>query len=391
MTMTKTTMQALMSDHAGGPDSLVLREIPVPVPGPKEVRIVVKACGINYPDALIIEDKYQFKPPRPFAPGLETAGIVEALGSEVTNLKVGDHVIAHTSHGGLAEKLVTDERNCTPIPIDMPFDEAAGLLVTYSTSLHALQDRAHLRAGETLLVLGAAGGVGLAAVELGKAMGAKVIAAVSSEDKAAVTREHGADVTLVYPRQITDPKSLAAQFKEACGKHGADVIYDAVGGDYAEAALRAIAWQGRFLVVGFPAGIPKIPLNLPLLKGCDICGVFWGAFAERDPAAHQRIMHSLLERYQAGQILACVLGALALGLLAHHRERFDPETRRYFVGKTPLGHGWLLPARNGPDPSRSAAILDQRNLSSLRVRSDPLCRVSLRDDALHARSSVGAR
>lgn len=302
MTMTKTTMQALMSDHAGGPDSLVLREIPVPVPGPKEVRIFVKACGINYPDALIIEDKYQFKPPRPFAPGLETAGIVEALGSEVTNLKVGDHVIAHTSHGGLAEKLVTDERNCTPIPIDMPFDEAAGLLVTYSTSLHALQDRAHLRAGETLLVLGAAGGVGLAAVELGKAMGAKVIAAVSSEDKAAVTREHGADVTLVYPRQITDPKSLAAQFKEACGKHGADVIYDAVGGDYAEAALRAIAWQGRFLVVGFPAGIPKIPLNLPLLKGCDICGVFWGAFAERDPAAHQRIMQSLLERYQAGQI-----------------------------------------------------------------------------------------
>ena len=302
MTITKTTMQALMSDHAGGPDSLVLREIPVPVPGAHEVRVTVKACGINYPDALIIEDKYQFKPPRPFAPGLETAGIVEALGPEVTNLKVGDHVIAHTSHGGLAEKLVTHERNCTPIPIDMPFDEAAGLLVTYSTSLHALQDRAHLRAGETLLVLGAAGGVGLAAVELGKAMGAKVIAAVSSEDKAAVTREHGADIALVYPREITDPKSLAAQFKEACGKHGADVIYDAVGGDYAEAALRAIAWQGRFLVVGFPAGIPKIPLNLPLLKGCDICGVFWGAFAERDPAAHQRIMHSLLERYQAGQI-----------------------------------------------------------------------------------------
>ena len=152
-----TLMKALMSDHAGGPDSLVFREISEPVPGPKEVRIVVKACGINYPDALIIEDKYQFKPPRPFAPGLETAGIVEALGPEVATLKVGDHVIAHTSHGGLAEKLVTHERNCTPIPTDMPFDEAAGLLVTYSTSLHALQDRAQLRAGETLLVLGAAG------------------------------------------------------------------------------------------------------------------------------------------------------------------------------------------------------------------------------------------
>jgi NADPH2:quinone reductase len=297
-----STMKALMSEQAGGPDSLILREIPEPTPGPGEVRVIVKSCGINYPDALIIEDKYQFKPLRPFAPGLETAGIVDAIGTDVIHIKVGDHVIAHTSHGGLAEKLVTHERNCTRIPTDMPFDEAAGLLVTYSTSLHALQDRARLRAGETLLVLGAAGGVGLAAVELGKAMGAKVVAAVSSEEKAAVTRAHGADVTVVYPREITDNKSLAAQFKEACGKQGADVIYDAVGGDYAEAALRAIAWQGRFLVVGFPAGIPKIPLNLPLLKGCDICGVFWGAFAERDPAAHQRIMQSLLEHYRAGRI-----------------------------------------------------------------------------------------
>lgn len=277
MTMT-TTMKALMSDHAGGPDSLVLREIPQPVPGPKEVRVVVKACGINYPDALIIEDKYQFKPPRPFAPGLETAGIVEALGPEVTNLKVGDHVIAHTSHGGLAEKLVTHERNCTPIPTDMPFDEAAGLLVTYSTSLHALQDRAHLRAGETLLVLGAAGGVGLAAVELGKSMGAKVIAAVSSEDKASVTREHGADIALVYPREVTDPKSLAAQFKEACGKHGADVIYDAVGGDYAEAALRAIAWQGGFWWSAFQQGFRRSHSICPCSKAA-ISAASFGALS----------------------------------------------------------------------------------------------------------------
>lgn len=307
-----TTIKALVSDKAGGPDTLELREIPEPVPGPGEVRVIVKACGINYPDALIIEDKYQFKPLRPFAPGLEAAGVVDALGPDVTTLKVGDHVIAHTSHGGLAEKLVTQARNCTQIPKTMPFDEAAGLLVTYSTSLHALQDRGRLARGETLLVLGAAGGVGLAAVELGKAMGARVIAAVSSEEKAAVTRARGADLAIVYPRDVTDTKALAAQFKEACGKHGADVIYDAVGGNYAEAALRAIAWQGRYLVVGFPAGIPKIPLNLPLLKGCDICGVFWGAFAERDPAAHQRIMSTLLSQYQAGTICPTISDRFSL-------------------------------------------------------------------------------
>jgi NADPH2:quinone reductase len=295
-------MKALLSETPGGPDSLVLRDIPEPTPAAGEVRIVVKACGINYPDALVIEDKYQFKPPRPFAPGFEAAGIVEQLGEGVSALKVGDHVIAHTSHGGLAEKLVAKEKNCTVIPADMPFDIAASVLLTYSTSLHALQDRAALKAGETLLVLGAAGGVGLAAVELGKALGARVIAAVSSAEKAAVAREHGADSTLIYPTEPTDTKALAAAFKDACGKHGADVIYDPVGGDYAEAALRAIAWQGRYLVVGFPAGIPRIALNLPLLKGCDIRGVFWGAYAERDPAAHARLMASLLDLYAHGRI-----------------------------------------------------------------------------------------
>lgn len=295
-------MKALLSEVPGGPDSLVLREIPQPEPAAGEVRLVVKYCGINYPDALVIEDKYQIKPPRPFAPGFEAAGIVEALGADVTGIAVGDHVIAHASHGGLAEKLVAKAQSCTIIPKDMPFDIAAGVLLTYSTSLHALQDRAALKSGETLLVLGAAGGVGLAAVELGKAMGARVVAAVSNAEKAEAVRAQGADTVVIYPSEPSDGKALAALFKEACGKQGANVIYDPVGGDYAEPALRAIAWQGRYLVVGFPAGIPRIALNLPLLKGCDICGVFWGAYAERDPAAHSRLMATLLDFYERGLI-----------------------------------------------------------------------------------------
>jgi NADPH2:quinone reductase len=211
-------------------------------------------------------------------------------------------VIAAALGGGLAEKAVTDARACIPIPEGMPFDVAAGLIFTYGTSYHALKDRGELRVGETLLVLGAAGGVGLAAVELGKAMGARVIAAVSSENKAAVAREHGADQVVIYPRDGIDPKALAAQFKEACGPKGADVIYDPVGGDYAEPALRTAAWKGRYLVIGFPAGIPKIPLNLPLLKGCDIRGVFWGAFREQEPARDADNVRELIALYLAGRL-----------------------------------------------------------------------------------------
>lgn len=305
-------MKALLSEAPGTPDTLVLREIAEPVPGRGQVRIAVRYCGINYPDVLVIEDKYQFKPPRPFAPGSEMSGVIDAVGDGVTAFKVGDAVIAAATSGGLAEKAVTAANACVPMPEGMPFDVAAGLIFTYGTSYHALVNRGELRAGETLLVLGAAGGVGLAAVEIGKALGARVVAAVSSESKAAAAREHGAEVTIIYPREGVDSRVLAAQFKEACGPKGADVIYDAVGGDYAEPALRTAAWKGRYLVIGFPAGIPKIPLNLTLLKGCDIRGVFWGAFRQQEPAQDAANMRALLDLYRAGKIKPKISAILPL-------------------------------------------------------------------------------
>ena len=295
-------MLALLSHTPGGPETLRLEEMPTPEPGTGEVRIAIAACGVNYPDALIIEDQYQFKPPRPFAPGFEIAGTIDALGDDVTGWQLGDRVIAHCIVGGMAEYVTVAAHHCVRMPNEMPFEIGASLLVTYGTSLHALKDRAQLKTGETLLVLGAAGGVGLAAVELGQAMGARVVAAVSSEEKARLARERGAKTTFIYPREPTDPKALAKAFKEACGREGAHVIYDPIGGDYAEAALRAIAWGGRYLVIGFPAGIPRIPLNLPLLKGCDIQGVFWGSFAERQPHEHAANVQSLLDLWQRRQI-----------------------------------------------------------------------------------------
>ncbi|HWW19795.1 MAG TPA: NADPH:quinone oxidoreductase family protein, partial [Steroidobacteraceae bacterium] len=261
-------MKALISREPGGPQTLVVQDMPDPVAGPGQVRVAVRACGVNYPDLLIIQDLYQIKPPRPFAPGSECAGIVDAVGAGVENVAVGDRVLLAPVRGGMAELAVGDARNCWKIPQSMPFDEAACLVMTYGTSYHALKDRAALKAGETLLVLGAAGGVGLAAVELGKSMGARVIAAASSEEKLALAEEVGAESGVLYPvgpLDKADAKALTEHFKAACGNEGAHVIYDAIGGDYAEAALRSIAWNGRFLVVGFPAGIPKIPLNLPLL------------------------------------------------------------------------------------------------------------------------------
>lgn len=305
-------MKALLSEAPGTPDTLVLREIAEPVPGRGQVRIAVRYCGINYPDVLVIEDKYQFKPPRPFAPGSEMSGVIDAVGDGVTAFKVGDAVIAAATSGGLAEKAVTAANACVPMPEGMPFDVAAGLIFTYGTSYHALVNRGELRAGETLLVLGAAGGVGLAAVEIGKALGARVVAAVSSESKAAAAREHGAEVTIIYPREGVDSRVLAAQFKEACGPKGANVIYDPVGGDYAEPALRTAAWKGRYLVIGFPAGIPKIPLNLTLLKGCDIRGVFWGAFRQQEPAQDAANMRALLDLYRAGKIKPKISAILPL-------------------------------------------------------------------------------
>ncbi|HEX8535176.1 MAG TPA: NADPH:quinone oxidoreductase family protein [Allosphingosinicella sp.] len=298
-------MKALLSVEPGGPETLRLSEVPEPVAGAGQLLVRVKACAINYPDVLIIEDKYQFKPQRPFAPGGEIAGVVEAVGEGVQGWAAGDRLISMLGHGGLAEKVVVDAGMALPLPPERSLEEGAALILTYATSIHALLDRGKLRQGQTLLVLGAAGGVGIAAVELGKAFGARVIAAVSSEEKAAAAREAGADDVLVYPRGPFDKeasKALAQQFKAAVGPGGANVIYDPVGGDYAEPALRSIGWEGRYLVVGFPAGIPKLPLNLTLLKSCDICGVFWGAFAARDPKANAEHIRTLFRLWSEGRI-----------------------------------------------------------------------------------------
>jgi NADPH:quinone reductase-like Zn-dependent oxidoreductase len=298
-------VKALISAASGGPETLALTDLPDPVAGPGQLLVRVKACAINYPDVLIIEDKYQFKPPRPFAPGGEIAGIVEAVGEGVSGWREGDRLIAMIGHGGLAEKVVVPAAMALPLPAERSFEEGSALILTYATSIHALLDRGKLREGQTLLVLGAAGGVGLAAVELGKAFGARVVAAVSSEEKALAAREAGADAVLVYPRGPFDKegsKALSQQFKEAVGPAGADLIYDPVGGDYAEPALRAITWEGRYLVVGFPAGIPRLPLNLTLLKSCDVCGVFWGAFAARDPMANAAHIETLFRLWSEGRI-----------------------------------------------------------------------------------------
>ena len=302
-------MKALLSHTPGGPETLTVEELPDPVAGPGQLLVRVRAAAINYPDVLIIEDRYQFKPPRPFAPGGEIAGEVEAVGEGVTGWAVGDRLIAVPGWGGLVEKIVIDAKTAFRLPDDRSFTDGAALLLTYATSIHALYDRGDLKAGETLLVLGAAGGVGLAAVELGKARGARVIAAVSSEEKAEAARKAGADEAIVYPRGPFDKdgsKALATMFKDAVGPAGADVIYDPVGGDYAEPALRSIAWQGRYLVVGFPAGIPRLPLNLTLLKSCDVRGVFWGAFAARDPKANAAHVETLFRLWDEGKIAPVV-------------------------------------------------------------------------------------
>jgi NADPH2:quinone reductase len=298
-------MKALVSNTPGGPESLVLGEMPEPTPAPSEIRIAVSACAVNYPDVLVIADRYQLRPPRPFSPGTEVAGIVDAIGADVTDFSVGERVFGVIPFGGMAEKVCIPAASCFECPREMPFEDACALLMTYGTAYYGLKDRARLRAGETLLVLGAAGGIGLAAVELGKAAGARVVAVASSQDKLDLARSRGADVGILSPRDPFDSnaaKSFSGQMKTACAPTGADVVCDPVGGDYAEAALRAIAWEGRYLVVGFTAGIPRIPLNLPLLKSCQIVGVAWGAFTTRDPAANRTNTRELLKLYESGRI-----------------------------------------------------------------------------------------
>ena len=305
-------MKALLSKEPGGPETLRLEEIPDPSPGPGELLVRVRACSINYPDVLIIEDKYQLKPPRPFAPGSEIAGEVEAVGGGVAGWAAGDRLIAATGYGGLVEKIVVPAARAIPLPAERSFAEGSALLLTYATAIHALVDRGRLEAGQTVLVLGAAGGVGIAAVEIGKALGARVIAAASSAEKAQAARDAGADEAVVYPAGDADPKALSQLFKDAVGVDGADVILDPVGGHYAEAALRSIAWGGRFLVVGFPAGIPKLPLNLTLLKACDVCGVFWGAFVARDPKRNAQHVNQLFRWWAEGKIAPKISACLPL-------------------------------------------------------------------------------
>jgi NADPH:quinone reductase-like Zn-dependent oxidoreductase len=295
-------VKVLLSHAPGPPDTLRLDELPDPAAGPGELLVRVRACAINYPDVLIIEDKYQLKPPRPFAPGSEIAGEVEAVGEGVSGWSVGDRLIAATGYGGLVEKIDIPAKAGIPLPSERTFEEGSALLLTYATAVHALVDRGRLEAGETLLVLGAAGGVGIAAIEIGKALGARVVAAVSSDEKAVAARAAGADLAMVYPTGDTDPKALSQMFKDAVGPDGANVILDPVGGAYSEAALRSIAWEGRFLVVGFPAGIAKLPLNLTLLKSCDVCGVFWGAFAARDPQRNAEHVEQLFRWWAEGRI-----------------------------------------------------------------------------------------
>lgn len=298
-------MKSMMSAAPGGPETLEFVETPTPAPGPGQLRIAVKAAGVNFPDTLIIRDLYQFKPQRPFAPGGEISGVVEAVGDGVTHVKIGDRVLSGAAFGGFSSHFIAEAARVHKIPDAMPFDEAAAFLMTYGTSHYALKDRAKLKPGESLFILGAAGGVGAAAVELGKVMGAKVVAGVSSEDKAAFCKELGADETLVYPKGELDrdaQKALSNDIKQLTGGAGADVVYDAVGGDYAEPTLRAMAWEGRYLVIGFPAGIPKIPLNLALLKSCDIVGVFWGAFTMRHPDRNAEYIAELFQWYTEGKI-----------------------------------------------------------------------------------------
>jgi len=298
-------VRALLSIEPGGPETLHLEQLPEPQPRAGELLVAVRACAINFPDVLIIEDKYQLKPQRPFAPGGEIGGVVTAVGEGVSGWSPGDRLIAALGFGGLVEQVIVPADRAIPLPGERSFEEGSALLMTYATAIHALIDRGKLQAGQTLLVLGAAGGVGIAAVEIGKAIGARVVAAVSTDEKAEAALAAGADAAVIYPSGPFDrdgQKSLAALFKDAVGPVGADVILDPVGGDYTEPSLRSIAWEGHFLVVGFPAGIAKLPLNLTLLKSCNVCGVFWGAFAARDPKANSAHVEQLFRWWSEGKI-----------------------------------------------------------------------------------------
>jgi NADPH2:quinone reductase len=291
-------MKAILAKHHGPPESLVLEDIPSPLPGPGEVLVAVHASAVNFPDTLIIENKYQFKPALPFSPGGEVAGTVKQVGAGVEGFKPGDRVIAACGWGGFAEEVCTVARKLVRLPEGISMESAAALVIAYGTTHYALKDRAAIQPGETLLVLGAAGGTGLSAIELGKLMGARVIAAASTDEKLALCRAHGADETINYATE-----DLRERVKALTGGRGVDVVYDPVGGAYAEPALRSMAWRGRYLVIGFTAGeIPKLALNLVLLKGCAIVGVFYGGFSAAEPQRHELLMQELLGWLADGRI-----------------------------------------------------------------------------------------
>ncbi|WP_197705127.1 NADPH:quinone oxidoreductase family protein [Sphingobium cloacae] len=298
-----------MCEHFGPPEELVMRDVPSPQPGKGEIRIRIMAASVNFPDSLIIRNLYQAKPPLPFSPGSEAAGIVEAVGEGVTGFKIGDRVAAMTTWGAFAEEVVVPASHCVPVPASMPFDIASSFTLVYGTAIHALKQRGRLQPGETLLVLGAGGGVGLAAVEVGKRMGARVIAAASSEEKLTLAKAHGADEFVNYA-----DVDLKATIKELTGGKGVDVICDPVGGALAEPAFRSIGWDGRYLVIGFAAGdIPSIPLNLALVKGAAIVGVFWGSFLVREPALHLANVAELYEWYEEGALRPSISKRFSFG------------------------------------------------------------------------------
>lgn len=291
-------MKAVLAKRHGPPETLVVEEIAPLKPGPGEVVVSVHASAVNFPDTLIIENKYQFKPPLPFSPGGEVAGVIKEIGEGVTDFVPGEHVIATCGWGGYAEEVVTERSKLIHLPDGVDMELGAALVITYGTSHYALKDRAELKPGETLLVLGAAGGTGISAIEIGKLMGARVIAAASTEEKLNLCRRYGADATINYAKE-----DLRERLKELTGGRGVDVVYDPVGGSYTEPALRSMAWRGRYLVIGFTAGeIPRPPLNLALLKGCSIVGVFYGAFSNAEPERHDVLMRELIGWLAEGRI-----------------------------------------------------------------------------------------
>ncbi|KAF0674601.1 NADPH:quinone oxidoreductase family protein [Profundibacterium mesophilum] len=325
-------MRAVLCESFGPPETLVLREIDDPQPGPGEVQIAIEACGVNFPDTLIIEGKYQFRPDPPFIPGGEVSGTVAKLGAGVEGVAIGQKVMAMSLHGGFAQKIVMPADALLHRPEGMPGEIAAGFTMTYGTSMHALRQRADLQPGETLLVLGAGGGVGLAAVEIGKAMGATVIAAASSAEKLAAAQKAGADHLVDYAAD-----DLRGRIAQICGKKGVDVVYDPVGGPVFEQALRSTAWRGRVLVVGFASGdIPKVPANLALLKGCAIVGVFWGDFRRRETALDNANFDQLFAWYAEGRLHPHVSRALPL---AQAGEALTALAERRAVGKIVLTAG----------------------------------------------------